>query len=49
MPVYNTAGSLEAGRRRRREIVARSGRESTRLAGTPGTAAYANSFLGDTG
>lgn len=47
MPVYNSPASMEAGKRRRREIVSRSGRESTRLTGNAGTLPFSNSFLGD--
>lgn len=43
-PVSNAAGNL-----RRQQIMARSGRASTRLAGNPGTAAYGNSSLGSPG
>lgn len=47
MPVFNSPESLEAGRRRRREIMSRQGRESTRLVGNAGTLPFSNSFLGD--
>ena len=46
MPVYNSPAQLEAARRRRESIVARSGRTSTNLVGNPGTRAYQSSFLG---
>lgn len=50
MPVANSAAAIEAGRRKRREIMSRQGRSSTRLAGnaTPGVSAYQNNFLGGT-
>ncbi len=50
MPVANSAAAIEAGRRKRREVMARQGRSSTRLAAnvSPGITAYANNFLGGT-
>ncbi len=47
MPVYNSPSQIEAARRKRQEIMARSGRTSTNLTGNPGTMSYANSFLGN--
>lgn len=46
MPVYNSPAQIEAAKRKRQELMARSGRTSTNLTGNPGTRAYANSFLG---
>lgn len=46
MPVYNSPSSIESARRKRNEIISRSGRGSTNLVGNPGTQAYSNSFLG---
>lgn len=48
MPVVNSPNSIEAGRRRRREIMARSGRTSTRLVSEAGTRAYTGTLLGNT-
>lgn len=48
MPIPNSASAIEAGRRKRREVIARSGRSSTKLAAAPGTASYTNNFLGGT-
>lgn len=47
MPVYNSPAQLEAARRKRMEIMARSGRTSTNLTGNPGTQTYRNTFLGN--
>ncbi len=47
MPVYNSPASIESARRKRMEIMARSGRTSTNLRGNPGTQSYQNSFLGN--
>jgi hypothetical protein len=44
MPIANSLGALEAGRRARAAIIARSGRASTRLAA--GTASYSNTSVG---
>lgn len=44
MPVDSSFAALEAARKKRRDIAARSGRASTFLAGNK---AYVNSFLGD--
>lgn len=46
MPVYNSPSAIESARRKRQEIISRSGRGSTNLVGNPGTQAYSNSFLG---
>lgn len=46
MPVYNSPGQVEAAKRKRQDIMARSGRTATNLTGNPGTKAYSNSFLG---
>ncbi len=46
MPVYNSPSSIAAGRKKRDQITARSGRESTRLVSDAGTRSYSNSFLG---
>lgn len=46
MPVANSPSAIAAGRRKRREIVSRGGRESTRLASTPGAMSFINQFLG---
>lgn len=46
MPVYNSPTQLEAARRKRTEVLARSGRGSTNLVGNPGTKTFTNSFLG---
>lgn len=47
MPVYNSPTQIESARKRRQEIMARSGRGSTNLRGNPGTMTYQNSFLGN--
>lgn len=47
MPVYNSPAQIESARRKRMEIMARSGRGSTNLRGNPGTQSYQNSFLGN--
>lgn len=47
MPVYNSPAQVESARKKRQEIVARSGRTSTNLRGNPGTTSYVNSFLGN--
>jgi len=47
MPVYNSPGQIESARRKRQEIMARSGRQSTNLRGNPGTQSYQGSFLGN--
>lgn len=47
MPVYNSPAQIESARKKRQEIIARSGRGSTNLRGNPGTATYQNSFLGN--
>ncbi len=47
MPVYNSPAQLESARKKRQEIMARSGRTSTNLRGNPGTATYQASFLGN--
>jgi hypothetical protein len=47
MPVYNSPAQVESARKKRQEIVARSGRTSTNLRGNPGTISYQNSFLGN--
>jgi hypothetical protein len=46
MPVYNSPAQIESARRKRQELMARSGRTSTNLTGNPGTQSYMNSFLG---
>ena len=46
MPVYNSPSSVAAGRKKRDQITARSGRESTRLVSDAGTRSYQSSFLG---
>jgi hypothetical protein len=48
MPVYNSPSAIEAGRRKRREIMARSGRSSTRLVSDAGVRPYQGSLLGNT-
>lgn len=49
MPVANSAAAIEAGRRKRRDIMSRQGRSSTRLAdASPGITSYSNNFLGGT-
>lgn len=48
MPVANSPSAIHSARRKRREIVSRGGRESTRLASSPGTTSFINSFLGGT-
>lgn len=47
MPVYNSPNQIESARKKRQEIMARSGRSSTNLRGNPGTQTYQNSFLGN--
>lgn len=47
MPVYNSPAQIESARKKRMEIMARSGRTSTNLRGNPGTQSYQNSFLGN--
>ena len=47
MPVYNSPAQIESARKKRMEIMARSGRGSTNLRGNPGTQSYQNSFLGN--
>lgn len=47
MPVYNSPAPIESARKKRQEIVSRSGRTSTNLRGNPGTTSYQNSFLGN--
>ncbi len=47
MPVYNSPAQIESARRKRMEIMARSGRGSTNLRGNPGTMTYQSSFLGN--
>lgn len=47
MPVYNSPTQVESAKRRRQQIMARSGRTSTNLVGNPGTRTYQNSFLGN--
>jgi len=47
MPVYNSPSQIESARKKRMEIMARSGRTSTNLRGNPGTQSYTNSFLGN--
>jgi len=47
MPVYNSPSQIESARKKRMEIMARSGRTSTNLRGNPGTQTYQNSFLGN--
>lgn len=49
MPVYNSPSQIQSARQKRTEIMARSGRTSTNLAGNPGTKSYMNSFLGSVG
>ena len=44
MPTFNSASALAASRRKRAEIVGRSGRQSTDL--SKGTQSYTNTFLG---
>lgn len=46
MPVYNSPAQVESAKRKRQELMARSGRTSTNMTGNPGTRAYSNSFLG---
>ena len=46
MPVYNSTSAIAAGRKKRDQITARSGRESTRLVSDAGTRSYQSSFLG---
>lgn len=49
MPTANSATALAAARRKRMEVIARSGRSSTKLAtGNAGTTSYTNNFLGGT-
>lgn len=48
MPVANSPSTIAAGRRKRREIVSRGGRESTRMAANPGASSFINQFLGGT-
>jgi hypothetical protein len=47
MPVYNSPAQIESARKKRNDIMARSGRTSTNLRGNPGTTSYSNSFLGN--
>jgi hypothetical protein len=47
MPVYNSPAQIESARKKRQDIMARSGRGSTNLRGNPGTQSYQNSFLGN--
>ena len=47
MPVYNSPAQIESARKKRNDIMARSGRTSTNLRGNPGTTSYMNSFLGN--
>ncbi len=47
MPVANSAEALASARRKRKQIVERTGRASTRLVPSRGTVSYENSFLGD--
>lgn len=46
MPVANSPAIIAAGKKKRDQITARSGRESTRLVSDSGTKSYQNSFLG---
>lgn len=46
MPVYNSPAQIESARRKREELLARSGRTATNLVGNPGTRSFQNSFLG---
>jgi hypothetical protein len=48
MPVANSLQAIEAGRKQRAAVIQRSGRASTRLAGSPGTAPYVNTSIGGT-
>lgn len=48
MPVANSPAAIHAARKKRRDIMARGGRASTRLVNSPGTASFINSFLGGT-
>lgn len=48
MPVANSLEAIEAARRQRSKVIARSGRASTRLAGSAGTAPYVNNSIGGT-
>lgn len=49
MPVANSLEAIEAARRQRAKVIARSGRAATRLAGnSPGTASYVNNSIGGT-
>jgi hypothetical protein len=48
MPVANSPSTLHAARKKRREIMSRGGRESTRLAGGSGVSSFINQFLGGT-
>jgi hypothetical protein len=50
MPTANSANALAAARRKRAEVIARSGRSSTKLAAASnaGTTSYTNNFLGGT-
>lgn len=48
MPISNSQAVIEAGRKQRARIIARSGRESTRLVNNPGTTSYIGTVLGNT-
>lgn len=48
MPISNSQAVIEAGRKQRARIIARSGRESTRLVNNPGTTSYIGTILGNT-
>jgi hypothetical protein len=47
MPVSNSLTALEAGRRKRAQVIKSSGRASTKLAGA-GTSPYVNANIGGT-
>lgn len=46
MPNANSAASMEAGRQRRAELLAKYGRSGTRLVSQAGTRPYVNAHLG---
>lgn len=48
MPVSNSLSALEAGRRKRAQVIKSSGRASTKLSGTAGTTSYVNQNIGGT-
>jgi hypothetical protein len=48
MPLSGTQSQIAAARAKRREIIARSGRDSTRLNGNSGMMSFINRTLGST-